>query len=73
MNPKMELLLVWSLGLEGSRMLNTGVDVVEEVVLGGSWLVISRVISRVSILVNHSMGRITRHEPPSFVEFYRDL
>ena len=38
-------------------------------VLGGSWVVISRVISRVSILITHIRGLltplITTHEPPS--------
>ena len=37
--------------------------------LGGSWVVISRVISRVTILITHIKGLITRlrttHEPPS--------
>ena len=38
-------------------------------VLGGSWVVISRVISRVTILITHIRGLmtllITTHEPPS--------
>ena len=38
-------------------------------VLGGSWVVISRVISRVAILITHIQGLttplITTHEPPS--------
>ena len=38
-------------------------------VLGGSWVVISRVISRVTILITHSRGLMTllttAHEPPS--------
>ena len=38
-------------------------------VLGGSWVVISRVISRVTILITHIKGLITplitTHEPPS--------
>ena len=37
--------------------------------LGGSWVVISRVISRVTILIPHIRGLITllitTHEPPS--------
>ena len=37
--------------------------------LGGSWVVISRVISRLTILTAHIRGRITprktTHEPPS--------
>ena len=37
--------------------------------LGGSWVVISRVISRVAILITHIRGLITplitTHEPPS--------
>ena len=37
--------------------------------LGGSWVVKSRVISKVSILLTHIRGRITplitTHEPPS--------
>ena len=38
--------------------------------LGASWVVISRVISRVTILITHIMGPyitppITTHEPPS--------
>ena len=37
--------------------------------LGGSWVVISRVISRVTILITHIRGLITplitTHEPPS--------
>ena len=40
-------------------------------VLGGSWAVISRVISRVTILITHIRGLITplmtTHEPPSRV------
>ena len=39
------------------------------VLLGGSWVVISRVITRVTILITHIRGLIaplaTRHEPPS--------
>ena len=39
------------------------------IVLGGSWAVISRVISRITILVTHIRGLITllttSHEPPS--------
>ena len=38
-------------------------------ILGGSWVVISRVISRVTILISHIRGLITplltTHEPPS--------
>ena len=38
-------------------------------VLGGSWVVISRVISRVTILITHIRGLITPHittpEPPT--------
>ena len=38
-------------------------------ILGGSWVVISRVISRVTILITHIRGLITllitTHEPPS--------
>ena len=38
-------------------------------ILGGSWVVISRVISGVTILLTHIMGLmtplITTHEPPS--------
>ena len=37
--------------------------------LGGSWVVISRVISRVTILITHIRGLITplilTHEPPT--------
>ena len=39
--------------------------------LGGSWLVISRVISRITIVITHSKFKglitplITTHEPPS--------
>ena len=37
--------------------------------LGGSWVVISRVISRVTILITHIKGLITplitTHDPPS--------
>ena len=40
-----------------------------ENLLGGSWVVISRVISRVTILIIHIRGLITplitTHEPPS--------
>ena len=39
--------------------------------LGGAWVVISRVISRVTILITHIRGLITpfvtTHEPPSRV------
>ena len=39
--------------------------------LGGSWVVISRVISRVTIIITHTRGLITplitTHEPPSRV------
>ena len=38
---------------------------------GGSWVVISGVISRVTIIITHIRGLvtplITTHEPPSFV------
>ena len=38
-------------------------------VLGGSWVVISRVISRITIVITHIKGLvtplITTHEPPS--------
>ena len=37
--------------------------------LGGSWVVVSGVISRVSVIITHIRGRIapfiTTHEPPS--------
>ena len=33
--------------------------------LGGSWVVLSGVISRVTILITHLPGFITTHEPPS--------
>ena len=40
-------------------------------ILGGSWIVISRVISRVTIIMTHIRGLITllitTHEPPSRV------
>ena len=39
------------------------------ILLGGSWLVISGVISRITILITHIRGLITplrtTHEPPS--------
>ena len=39
------------------------------VLLGGSWLVVSRVISRITIVITHIKGlitpHITTHEPPS--------
>ena len=39
------------------------------ILLGGSWVVISRVISRVTIFITHIRGLITllitTHEPPS--------
>ena len=39
--------------------------------LGGSWVVISRVISRLTIIITHIKGLITplmtTHEPPSRV------
>ena len=42
------------------------------VVLGGSWVVISRVISKVTITITHIRGPITplitTHEPPSRVQ-----
>ena len=42
-------------------------------VLGGSWVVISRVISRVTILTTHIRGLttplITTHEPPSSINY----
>ena len=42
---------------------------VEEPVLGGSWVVISRVTSRTTIVITHTRGLITpvitAHEPPS--------
>ena len=38
-------------------------------ILGGSWVVISGVISRVTVLITHIRGHITplitTHEPPS--------
>ena len=41
----------------------------QEGLLGGSWLVLSRVRSRVTILITHIRGLITplvtTHEPPS--------
>ena len=41
------------------------------VVLGGSWVVTSRIISKVTILIAHIRGLITplitTHEPPSRV------
>ena len=41
-------------------------------VLGGSWVVISGVISRVTIVITHIRGRITplltTHAPPSRVQ-----
>ena len=42
------------------------------ILLGGSWVVISRVISRVAILITHIRGLltplITTHEPPSVAQ-----
>ena len=41
----------------------------EKPLLGGSWVVISRVIRRITVLITHLMGLITpliaTHEPPS--------
>ena len=53
----------------------------ERRLLGGSWVVISRVLSRVTILITHIRGLltplITTHEPPSIMTFswnpYRTL
>ena len=48
---------------------NNGYCFVLHGLLGGSWVVISRVISRVTILITHFRGLITllitTHEPPS--------
>ena len=48
----------------------------EAPVLGGSWVVINRVISRVTMLVSHVRGLITplitTHEPPSRVKSGKD-
>ena len=48
-----------------------GVEALEGVVLGGSWVVISGVISRVTTILTHIQGLITllitTHEPPSRV------
>ena len=45
--------------------------------LGGSWVVIGGVISRVTILINHIKGLIalliTTHEPPSITGGFADL
>ena len=45
--------------------------------LGGSWVVVSRVISKVTILITHIRGLITllitTHEPPSRQEEQNSL
>ena len=51
------------MGKREDRVLRKGM------LLGGSWVVISRVISSITILITHIKGlitpRITTHEPPS--------
>ena len=43
--------------------------------LGGSWVVISGVISRVTVIITHIRGLITllitTHEPPSGMQLWR--
>ena len=34
-------------------------------ILGGSWVVINGVISKVTLIITHNRGLITTHEPPS--------
>ena len=36
-------------------------------VLGGSWVVVSGVISKVTVVITYIRGLITTHEPPSTV------
>ena len=58
------------------RKLRAGLDKPQGL-LGGSWVVISRVISRVAILITHIRGLttllITTPESPSRVEETHDL
>ena len=70
---------LWPLeaGLNHGLHLKPGIPLRPSTLLGGSWVVISRVVSRVTILITHIKGLIspfiTTHEPPSRLSTFLGL